>query len=196
MVPHSSTLAWKIPWMEGPGRLQSMGSLRVGHDWEASLSLFTFMHWRRKWQPTPVFLPWESQGRGSLAGCRLWGLTESDTTEATWQQQRLEAVVPQKLLYHKQTPEGARDYERLKKKPGNLSNWEMTLKNPENCQSPKDASEAPWISSSTEQNIALCKNSLQRLRMADFFQIHTTQKKKEKFKRHIKKQGHMAKSKR
>jgi len=83
MAPHSSTLAWKIPWMEEPGRLQSMGSLRVGHDWVTSLSLFTFMHWRRKWQPTPVFLPGESQRRRSLVGCRLWGLTESDTTEAT-----------------------------------------------------------------------------------------------------------------
>ena len=83
MAPHSSTLAWKIPWMEEPGGLQSMGSLRVGHDWATSLSLFTFMHWRRKWQPTPVFLPGESQRRGSLVGCRLWGRTESDTTEAT-----------------------------------------------------------------------------------------------------------------
>ena len=64
------TLAWKIPWMEEPGRLQSMGSLRVGHDWATSLSLFTFMHCRRKWQPTPVFLPGESQGRGSLVGCQ------------------------------------------------------------------------------------------------------------------------------
>ena len=45
--------------------------------------LFTFMHWRRKWQPTPVFLPGESQGPGSLVGCRLWGRTESDITEAT-----------------------------------------------------------------------------------------------------------------
>ena len=59
-APHSSTLAWKIPWTEEPGRWQSMGSLRVGHDWTTSLSLFTFMHWRRKWQPTPVFLPGES----------------------------------------------------------------------------------------------------------------------------------------
>ena len=83
MAPHSSTLAWKIPWAEGPGRLQSMGSLRVGHDWATSLSLFTFMHWRRKWQPTPVFLPGESQGRGRRVGCHLWGHTESDTTEAT-----------------------------------------------------------------------------------------------------------------
>ena len=83
MAPHSSTLAWKIPWTEEPGGLQSMRSLRVGHDWATSLSLFTFMHWRRKWQPTPVFLPGESQGRGSLVGCHLWGLTQSDTTEVT-----------------------------------------------------------------------------------------------------------------
>ena len=83
MAPHSSTLAWKIPWAEEPGRLQSMGSLRVRHDCTTSLSLFTFMHWRRKWQPTPVFLHGESQGRGSLVGCRLWGRTELDTTEAT-----------------------------------------------------------------------------------------------------------------
>ena len=83
MAPHSSTLAWRIPWAEKPGRLQSTGLLRVGHDGATSLSLFTFMHWRRKWQPTPVFLPGESQGRGSLVGCRLWGRTESDTTEAT-----------------------------------------------------------------------------------------------------------------
>ena len=64
MAPHSSTLAWKIPWTEDPGMLQSMGSWRVGHDWATSLSLFTCMHWIRKWQPTPVFLPGESQGRG------------------------------------------------------------------------------------------------------------------------------------
>ena len=83
MAPHSSTLAWKIPWTEEPGRLQSMGSLRVGHEWATSLSLFTFLHWRRKWQPTPVFLPGESQGQRSLVGCCLWGRTELDTTEAT-----------------------------------------------------------------------------------------------------------------
>ena len=83
MAPHSSTLAWKIPRKEEPGRLQFMGSLRVGHDWATSLWLVTFMHWRRKWQPTPVFLPGESQGQRSLVGCHLWGRTESDTTEAT-----------------------------------------------------------------------------------------------------------------
>ena len=88
MAPHSSTLAWKIPWTEQPGRLRSMGWLRVRRDWATSLSLFTFMHWRMKWQPTPVFLPGESQGWGSLVGCRLWGCTESDTTEAMQQQQQ------------------------------------------------------------------------------------------------------------
>ena len=88
MATHCSTLAWKIPSVEVPGRLQSMGSLRVGHDWVTSLSLFTFIHWRRKCKPTPVFLPGESQGRGRLVGCRLWGRIESDTTEAMQQQQQ------------------------------------------------------------------------------------------------------------
>ena len=50
---------------------------------QTRLSNFTFMHWRRKWQPNPAFLPGESQGRGSLVGCHLWGRTESDTTEVT-----------------------------------------------------------------------------------------------------------------
>ena len=75
MTPLSSTLAWKTPWAEEPSRLQSTGSWRVGHDWATSLSLFTFMHWRKKWQPTSEFLPGESQGRGSLVGCHLWGRT-------------------------------------------------------------------------------------------------------------------------
>ena len=69
---------WKIPWTEEPGRLQSMGSLQVRHKFT-----FTFLHWRRKWQPIPVFSPGESQGQGSLVGCRLWGRTESDMTEVT-----------------------------------------------------------------------------------------------------------------
>ena len=60
------------PWTEEPGGLQPIGRRRVGHDCATSLSLFTFMHWRRKWQPTPVFLPGESQGRRSLVGCCLW----------------------------------------------------------------------------------------------------------------------------
>ena len=85
MATHSSSLVWKIPWTEEPSRLQSMRSLGVGHDQATSLSLFTFMHWRRNWQSTPVFLPGESHGQGSLVGCRLWGCTESDTTEVTQQ---------------------------------------------------------------------------------------------------------------
>ena len=89
MATHSSSLAWKIPWVEEPGRLQSMGSQRVRQDWPTSFSLITFMLWRRKWQPTPVFLPGKSQGQGSLVCCRLWGHTKSDTTEATQQQQQI-----------------------------------------------------------------------------------------------------------
>ena len=86
MAPHSSTLAWKIPWTEEPGRLQKSRSRpgrsrRVGH--LLSDFTFTFIHWRRKWQPTPVFLPGEFQGWRSLVGCCLWGRTELDTTEAT-----------------------------------------------------------------------------------------------------------------
>ena len=83
LATHSSILVWKILWTEEPGRLQSMGLRRVGHNRVTSLSLFTFMHWRRKWQPTPVFLPGESQGQGSLVGCSPWGRTESDMTEMT-----------------------------------------------------------------------------------------------------------------
>ena len=51
MALHSSPLAWKIPWTEEPGRLQSMGSRSVRQDWATSLLLFTARHWRRKWQP-------------------------------------------------------------------------------------------------------------------------------------------------
>ena len=78
MATHSSTLAWKIPWTEEPGRLQSMGSRRVGHDWATSLWVFTFMHWRRKWQPTPVFLPGESQGRRAWWAA-VYGVVQSRT---------------------------------------------------------------------------------------------------------------------
>ena len=78
MAPHSSTLAWKIPWIEEPGRLQSMGSLRVGHDWATSLSFFTFMHWRRKWQPLQCScLENPKDGGGWWAA--IYGVTESQT---------------------------------------------------------------------------------------------------------------------
>ena len=79
MAPHSSTLAWKIPWTEDREGCTVHGVT----EGRTRLSDFTFTHWRRKWQPTPVFLPGESQGRGSLVGCRLWDRTESDTTEVT-----------------------------------------------------------------------------------------------------------------
>ena len=79
MAPHSSTLAWKIPWVEEPGRLRSMSRTR--------LSDFTFtFHFHpleKEMATTPLFLPGESKGRGSLVGCPLWGRTESETTEAT-----------------------------------------------------------------------------------------------------------------
>ena len=83
MAPHSGTLAWKIPWTEEPGGLQSMGSRGVGHDWATSLLLFTFVHWRRKCQPTPVFLPGESQGWGAWWAAVYGVATESDMTEVT-----------------------------------------------------------------------------------------------------------------
>ena len=79
MAPHSSTHAWKIPWTEEPGRLHPWA--RKESDTTERLHFhFTFLHWRRKWQPTPVFLPGESQG---WVGCCLWGRNESDTTEVT-----------------------------------------------------------------------------------------------------------------
>ena len=82
MAPYSSTLAWKISWAEEPGRLQSMGSRRVGHDWVTSLLFLTFMHWRRKWQPTPVFLPGESQGQGAWWAA-VYGVAQS-RARLTW----------------------------------------------------------------------------------------------------------------
>ena len=112
MAPHSSTLAWKIPWVEEPGGLQSMGSRRVGYDWATSLSLFTFMHWRRKWHPTPVFLPGESQGQGSLVGCRLWVRTESDTTELTQQQQQ-QVLIEQVWGEKQKRKKGSREHREV-----------------------------------------------------------------------------------
>ena len=78
MAPHSSTLAWKIPWMETPGRLQSMRSLRVRHDWATSFSLFTFMHWRRKWHPTPVSCLENPRDRGAWWAA-IYGVAQSRT---------------------------------------------------------------------------------------------------------------------
>ena len=83
MAPHSSTLAWKIPWMEEPGRLQSMG---IATSW-TGLRNFTFtfhFHSLEKEMAThSSVLAWRIPGRGSLLGCRIWGHTESDMTEVT-----------------------------------------------------------------------------------------------------------------
>ena len=81
MAPHSSTLTWKNP-MDGGAWKAAVHGVTEGPT-RLSDFTFTFMHWRRKWQPTPVFLPGESQGQGSLVGCRLWGRTESEMTEVT-----------------------------------------------------------------------------------------------------------------
>ena len=78
MATHSSTLAWRIPGTGEPGRLQTMGSQRAGHNWASSLSLFTFMHWRRKWQPTPVFLPGNPRDGGAWWAA-VSGVTQSWT---------------------------------------------------------------------------------------------------------------------
>ena len=116
MAPHSSTLVWKIPWAEEPGRLQSMGSLRVGHDWATSLSLFTFMHWRRKWQPTPVFLPGESQGRGAWWAA-VYGVAQSRTrlkwpsSSSSWN-----------LKFQVQTP-----YHLFRKQPVSMPSQDLDL---------------------------------------------------------------------
>ena len=117
MATHSSILAWKIPWTEDPGRLQSTGLQRVGHDWATSLHFTSSqvalvvkkkkptcqyrrhrrgrfdpwvgkIPWRRKWQLTPIFLPGESHGQKSLAGCSPWDCIELDTTEVSKQQQQ------------------------------------------------------------------------------------------------------------
>ena len=77
MAPHSSTLAWKIPWTEEPGRLQSMGLLRVGHDWATSLSLFTFIHWKRLWC-------WEELWAGGEGDDRGWDGWMASLTRWTW----------------------------------------------------------------------------------------------------------------
>ena len=82
MAPHSGTLAWKVPWTEQPGGLQSMGLQS-----QTRLSDFTFtfhFHALEKEMATySSVLAWRTWGRGSLVGCRLWGRTESDTTEVT-----------------------------------------------------------------------------------------------------------------
>ena len=82
MAPHSSTLAWKIAWMEELGRLQSMGSLRVRHDWGTLLSLFPFMHWRRKRKPLQCSCL-ENPRDGGAWGAAIYGVAQS-WTQLKW----------------------------------------------------------------------------------------------------------------
>ena len=78
MTPRSSTLAWKIPWMEGPGELQFMGLLGAGHDWATSLSPFTFMHWRRKCNPLQCSCL-ENPGDGGARWAAVYGVAQGRT---------------------------------------------------------------------------------------------------------------------
>ena len=80
MTTHSSTLVWTIPWTEEPGRLRSMESQRVRHDFTFT---FHFHALEKEMATHSSVLAWRIPETGSLAGCRLWGCTESDTTEAT-----------------------------------------------------------------------------------------------------------------
>ena len=108
MAPHSSTLAWKIPWTEGPGGLQSMGSLGVGHDWTTSLYFFTFMHWRRKWQPLQCSCL-ENPRDGGAWWAAIYGVTQSRTwlkrlsssrSKSEIEEKELEAII---YIYLKKT---------------------------------------------------------------------------------------------
>ena len=78
MAPHSSTLAWKIPWMEEPSRLQSMGSLRVGHNFTFT---FHFLALEKEMATHSSVLAWRIPGTGEPGGLRSMGSLESDTTE-------------------------------------------------------------------------------------------------------------------
>ena len=83
MAPHSSPLAWKTPWTEEPGGLQSMGSQRVGIGLSDFTFTFNFRTLEKEMATHSGVLAWRIPGMGSLVGCRLWGRTESDTTEVT-----------------------------------------------------------------------------------------------------------------
>ena len=82
MAPHSSPLAWKILWMEEPGGLQSMGSLKFGHNFTFTFT-FHFHAVEKEMATHSSVLAWRIQGRESLVGCHLWGHTELGTTKAT-----------------------------------------------------------------------------------------------------------------
>ena len=119
---HSSTLAWRIPWTEEPGGLQSMGSLRVGHDWATSLSLFTVTHWRRRWQPLQCSCL-ENPGDGGAWWAAVYGVARSDTTEVTQQQQ----LQPQGRLCEPAAQRGGPAPLSLRARPrGPARSWRLT----------------------------------------------------------------------
>ena len=104
MAAHSSALAWKIPWTEEPGRLRSMGSRRVRYNWATSLSLFTFLHWRRKWQTTPVLLPGESQGWGRAWWAAVCGVAQSQTRLKWLSSSSSRGKKRTELVWHRRPP--------------------------------------------------------------------------------------------
>ena len=106
MATHSGTLAWKIPWTEEPGRLQSMGSLRVGHDWATSLSLFTFMYWRRNGNPLQCSCL-ENPRDGGAWWAVVYGVAQSQTP-LKWQQQQYKIKNFKKLSSMKPVPSAKR----------------------------------------------------------------------------------------
>ena len=129
MATHSSILAWKIPWMVEPGRLQSMGSQRVGHDWATSLSLSLASQmvknllamqeiwvqflgqipWRWEWLPTSVFLPGEFHGQRSLTGYSPWSPKELDANEWLRHIDTLGACIMNIVLSCPNSPPGLQD---------------------------------------------------------------------------------------
>ena len=83
MAPHYSTLAWKIPWTEEPGGLQSMGLLGVRHTEQIHFHFSLSCTGEGNGNPLQCSCLENPRDRGSLVGCHLWGHTESDTTEVT-----------------------------------------------------------------------------------------------------------------
>ena len=148
MAPHSRTLAWKIPRMEDPGGLQSMGSRRVGHDWVTSLSLFTFMHWRRKWQPTPVFCLENPRGGGAWQAA-VSGVAQSRTRLKQLGGSRWALIQYDQCLYKKTVGPGCTQREGHVKTEGEDSHLRSKERG---LRRRKPALPTPWSLSSSLQN--------------------------------------------
>ena len=83
MAPHSSTLAWKIPWMKEPGGLQYHGVVKSRTRLSDFIFTFPFHALEKEIATHSSVLAWRIPGMGEVVGCRLWGRTESGTTEET-----------------------------------------------------------------------------------------------------------------